>query len=110
MLGFIAPALVRIAAAGVIIYGGYTLWQNRGTSQAAAVLAFAHFVIGAMLLFGYYVQYAALAGVIGIGISLIIPSLFPAKRLSRTTSILLLAICASLLLSGAGAFAFDLPL
>lgn len=123
VLGFFAPTLVRIAAAGVFLYVGYTHWKGRaalcqtrfpiiGQGKWIAWFSVAvHLAIGASLFFGYDTQIGALVGGIaavkGILFSSMYRSAFP---FSRSTYVLLLAICLSLLLSGAGAFAFDLPL
>jgi hypothetical protein len=105
-LGFFAPTIVRIAAAAILLTGAYAHYKNK-----ANVLAVAHAIVGGMLFLGWYTQYAALLGMLGI----VFNALFPG-RLRKTasppwqTSLLLFAILFSLLISGAGAFAFDLPL
>lgn len=120
---FFAPTIVRVAAAALFLYVGYRHWKGResicqtrfpviGQGAWIAWLSTAvQLAIGASLLFGYYTQIGALVGslaaVKGILFGRVYPSAFP---LSRATYALLLAACLSLLLSGAGAFAFDLPL
>jgi len=68
-------------------------------------------ITGALLFTGYLTQAAAIAGALMALKSLIwskrYPQFFP---LNRAASALLLAICLSLIVSGAGSFAFDLPL
>lgn len=68
-------------------------------------------VVGAALIAGYLTQLAALLGTL-MAIKCIVwrgryPQFFP---LDRVASALLLVICLSLVVSGAGAFALDLPL
>ena len=123
VLGFFAPTIVRVAVGFVFLYAGYTHYLKRdmignttfpiigkGDWIAWGSILF-HTAVGAMLIFGYYTQIAALLGGIGA-----LKGLWFAHRyrevfvFTRSTYILLAAICASLLLSGAGAFAFDIPL
>ncbi len=121
--GFFAPTLLRVAAALVFLYMAYTVYQHR--AQAArtpmpmvglqpwapgfAVLAYS--IIGVSLLLGYYAQIGAILGAIAALKELFwgarMQALFP---LSRAGSLLLLSICLSLIVTGAGALAFDLPL
>ena len=123
MFGFFAPTLVRVAAAALFIYAGYIHWQKReaigrmtfpvigrGEWVAWGSVIF-HVAVGGALLFGYYTQVAALFGTIGSLKGLVFAKYYREVFVySRATYILLAAICLSLLLSGAGAFAFDLPL
>ena len=67
--------------------------------------------IGATLLMGYLTQLAALVGAV-MALKCLIwrsryPQFFP---LDRAASFMLLAICLSLIVTGAGSYAFDLPL
>lgn len=64
-------------------------------------------VIAVLLVAGAYTQAAALVGAIALAITLIIPSY---RALPRSTLTLLLVMCLSLVITGAGPFAFDLPL
>lgn len=121
--GFFAPTLLRIAAALVFFYGAWAQYSRLaelshvslpvvGRSPTIIWLSIAvHAVIGAMLFFGYYTQIAALLAILGCIKGLVwakkYPRLFP---LCRVDYALVLVICLSLLLSGAGAFAQDLPL
>ena len=123
VFGFFAPTLLRVAVACLFFYAAYSAYKHR---DAAARLRFPiigeapwaggfttliYAVFGFMLFFGYYTQIAALfAGLTSIKGMLFCkryPPLFPYPR---STYVLLLAICLSLLVSGAGAFAYDLPL
>jgi hypothetical protein len=110
MFGFFAPTIVRVVAALILLYGARAHWAARERGGHSLLFAVAHGVIGLMLLFGYYTQLAALAGLVGVVGSFIWPLRTHVPPLPRSTSILLIAIFVSLLLSGAGAFAFDLPL
>jgi len=108
-LGFFAPTVLRLAAAAVLLTGAYAHYKTKGPNSTA--MAAAHALVGGMLFLGWYTQYAALLGIAGIVAGYLLPkSLFKAEPLPWTTSLLLFAIFLSLLVSGAGAFAFDLPL
>lgn len=120
---FFAPTLLRVVVAGVFLYVAYTVYRHRAqaahtslplvgvqpwvTPFAIAVYA----AIGAMLLVGYYTQLAAILGAVAAW-----KEIFWGKRMgalfpfSRMEAVLLFAICVSLLLTGAGALAFDLRL
>jgi len=120
---FFAPTLLRFATASVFLYMAYVVYTHR--AQAAqtplpivgaqwwvpgfTIVVYA--AIGLALLFGYYTQWAAIFGAIAAW-----KEIFWGKRLqalfpfSRGMAFLLLAVCLSLLLTGAGAFAYDLPL
>ena len=120
---FFAPTLLRLAAACAFLYIAYTLWNRRdaisrkpfpliGAQSWPAPLAAVAFAALSFALFcGYYTQWAAILGIIPTLKSLLFarrfPMIFP---LSRVANLLLLAILLSLLLTGAGAFAFDVPL
>ena len=68
-------------------------------------------LIGVGLVMGIYTQLAALLGTVAAVKLLIWRRSYPQFfTLTRDTSALLLAICLTLIVSGAGAFAFDLPL
>lgn len=122
-LGFFAPTIVRIAAGALFLYAARHLWQNRETISSTtfpligrgewiswSMIVF-HLAIGAMLVFGYYTQYAALLAAIGAFKGILWGARYKDVCVfSRSTYVLLLAISLSLLVSGAGAFAFDLPL
>jgi hypothetical protein len=120
---FFAPTLLRIGVALVFLYGAYVQHARLGElSQLRLPLGLrgawiiwlsiiAHGVIGVMLLVGYYTQVAALLAMLG-GIKGVVyakkyPRLFPLCRLEYAFVIL---ISLALLLTGAGAFAYDLPL
>ena len=120
---FFAPTILRVGVAIVFLYGAYVQYSRIeelshlelpvfGRAPWAIWLSIlAHVAIGLMLLLGYYTQIAAILGLLG-GIKGVVyakkyPRLFPLCRLEYGFVIL---ICFSLLLSGAGAFAYDLPL
>ena len=126
-LFFLAPfsaTLLRIAAAYAFLYIANDLVQRRhamilerfpivGNPRPWMVWKSATIatIVGCMLAVGLYTQVAAIVGMI-ISLKCIVfarshASVMP---LSRGTAVLLFIICTSLLFTGAGAVAFDLPL
>ena len=120
----LAATLLRVAAACAIFYVANYIKQNREMIMRTSLpivgnppswmlwfSAIIMFLTAAALFFGYWTQAAAIIGAIiaakmYIG-NAMVPSIIP---LSRGTSALLFVICVSLILTGAGAFALDLPL
>lgn len=123
VFGFFAPTLIRIFVALVFFASAYVLYTRRDElsrmpfiiiGQGAWIVWVALLInvaIGAMLFVGYYTQLAALAGAL-----LALKGLVWGKRygrffvLCRVDYLFVLVMCLSLLLTGAGALAFDLPL
>ena len=123
MLGFFAPTLLRFAAALVFAYLAYRHFENRAKASRIVfplvgsgswIVWFAilsEVAVAAALFAGYYTQIAALVGMV-IALKHIVwrgkyPGFF---WITRSAAFLLFVICLSLLASGAGALAFDLPL
>src|SRR3989344_1425735 len=114
--GFFAPTILRVAVALAFFFGAYVQCVRvRELSQLRFPLVgggawiiwpsiATHAVIGLMFFFGYYTQIAAILGIASSVKGLIYvkkyPRLFPLRRVDY---LFLLVICASLLLSGAGA-------
>ena len=122
-LGFLAPTILRVAVGCLFLYAGYYHWTHRSTignisfpligrgEWIASASALAHVAVGAMFVFGYYVQIAALLGALSALKGLIMVKKFEIVfPYSRSTYVLIIAISFSLLLSGAGLFAFDVYL
>jgi hypothetical protein len=122
-LGFFAPTLLRVAAACAFLFGAYIQYRRLdelskirfpivgGGAWIIWLSIIAHAAIGAMLFFGYYTQIAAILGALGSIKGLIYAKKYPRVfALCRVDYFFVLVICLSLLFSGAGAFAFDLPL
>ena len=120
---FFAPTLIRVAAALVFAYVAWMQWDKRvkishikfpligGGMWIVWVTLIVEAAATLGLLFGYYTQWAAILGAL-LSIKYFVwhnryEETFP---ISRVASVLLLVICLSLLLSGAGALARDLPL
>ena len=119
----LAPFILRVGAAAAFAGIAYILWKRVdelskerfqfGLHGAWLVWLAIFFSVGVAvaLLLGYGTQWAALLGAL-----LSIKGAFWAKRyprffpLCRAEYLLILVICLSLLLSGAGRPAFDIPL
>ena len=122
--GIFAPTLIRVALGAALLYMGVEHYRSRkvvtgllsplmGRAAAgiALLLAVSDVVVGALLVVGAWTQIAALFAILFSGKSLLIrKSLHAILPLSRGTYALLVGMGLSLLLSGAGGFAFDLPL
>lgn len=122
-LGFFAPTILRITVALAFLFGAYL--QHRRLEELSRIRfpivgagawiiwlsIIAHTVIGLMLFFGYYTQIAAILGIVGSIKGIVYAKKYPRLfALCRADYVFILAICLSLLLSGAGAWARDLPL
>ncbi|MBX4192612.1 hypothetical protein KW798_03985 [Candidatus Parcubacteria bacterium] len=116
MFSFFAPTLLRILVAvafGFIAYVHYKRREELKVSLGVWLwIALAIEVLIALSLFlGYYTQIGALAGIIMSGTQAWYAKSHPrATPLCRVDYIFLKVICLSLLISGAGALAFDIPL
>ena len=123
--GIFAPFLLRLSAGIFFFYAGY---QHFGKEQEGLVgeltqkfssfakpisvtLAIVEIVIGLFLIAGFLTQVAALLGAIFMLKLLWFKKSCPClARHEKTVYVLLFVICISLLLTGAGAPAVDLPL
>src|SRR4051812_20043553 len=123
-LTFFAPVPLRLAAAAAFAYAAYMQWIDRaelaeaqypviGRGGAWSIWCFIVFEAATALLLalGLLTQAAAILGIL-ISIKYFIwYSRYPRLMvLARPTSALLFVICVSLLITGAGAYAFDIPL
>ena len=125
LLSFTAfsPFLIRIAVGLYLLIAARHAWENRGAIVAEllpmlrslswpklyAIVAVE--VLSALaLIAGFYTQIGAILGLVvflGLVLSLRrLPSLSP---WTRSVPLLLALLCVTLLLTGAGAFAFDYP-
>lgn len=113
---FLSPlsaTLLRITVAAAFFIAAYLQWQRRRHLSQGLLwgsLLF-HVALGSMLFVGFYTQLAALLGGIGS-----LSGLFKNRSteafvvFSRGSLLLIIVMCLSLLMTGAGAFALDLPL
>ena len=123
--GLLAPFLLRVALGAIFIDFGWNKLRRQKTEKAALfesfgwtpgaryalVLGIAESVIGALLIVGLYTQLAALAAALICVAVLYLKKKYRARwSHDRRLFLLLFFIALSLLLSGAGFFAFDVPL
>jgi hypothetical protein len=120
---FFAPTVLRVAVAIAFLYSAYYTYTHR---KHIAEVAFpvigkaswlgvgstvVHGVLAFMLGAGYNTQVAAILGMLGALKGMLLsrryPGIFP---FARATYALIFIILFSLLLTGAGALAYDLPL
>ena len=106
---FLAPLsalLIRASIAVLFALGAYD--RFRGSSSAVwYVLAILEALAALSLSLGYWAQAGALLALALIALSLVLPTL---RRYPISTLLLLFVMCLSILVTGPGAFAFDLPL
>jgi hypothetical protein len=115
--GFFAPTILRLLVATVLFYLAYQQWVKRVEISKVRSFVFPtlsiifNAIVGVGLFFGYLTQIAALLAIVGFGIGIWLNRRHPhIVIISTATVIILIVICASLLLTGAGAFAMDVPL
>lgn len=125
-LSALAPTLLRVAAGVYLLLLAYRTASARerfaslqypiiGNPPTWLITCAAILLAGISisLVVGFWTQAAALLGALSALKLLILPQrmLSPiATYTQRSTMMLLLALCLSLVITGAGAFAFDLPL
>ena len=105
---FLAPfsaTLIRLTLAVLLVYAA---WRHIGRNDAVArTLGVLEFAAGLALFVGAWTQGVALAAFLGI----LGGYVFPRMRIYPMSTMLLgLVLCLSLVVTGAGIFAFDLPL
>lgn len=125
-LSALSATLLRVVAGAYLLFLAYRIFVTRRESStvtrpiignppswilliAAGITA----IIAVLLITGFWTQAAAIVGTLISLKLLVLPRrfLFPiASDFPRSTAVLLLVICISLIVTGAGAFAFDLPL
>ncbi|MDE2071384.1 MAG: DoxX family membrane protein [Patescibacteria group bacterium] len=125
--GFFAPTLLRIAVAATFFYLAMHTWRHQkytggivlpvvGAQQwMPAFVALVECALAVMFAVGWHTQIAALVGVLVAIKYAIYRRFWPGAGaayipLSASTIALMFVICLSLLISGAGALAYDLPL
>ena len=119
---FFAPTILRVVAAAIILTMAHIhrvrrdeiiklftpILGNLATYILWVVVA-VEAAVGFGLFIGLYTQVAALIGII-LAIRSLVARPQALSPFDRTTDWLLLAVCVSLVFTGAGALAFDIPL
>jgi hypothetical protein len=127
LFSFFAPTLLRLGLACVLGYMALYTWRRAGhlaqvplpligaQSWAPYLASVAEAALGLMFLVGWYTQIAAILGLLGM-LKYVAYRLWWPKVLGEyfpftgVAALLFAVMCLSLLLSGAGALAYDLPL
>ncbi|MEX0917416.1 MAG: DoxX family membrane protein [Candidatus Paceibacterota bacterium] len=121
---FFAPFLLRLALAVFFLSAAQFHFDNRKKisdeiakkwgslgKASARVGSLVEFIIAILLLAGFYTQYAALLAIIVIAKMLFFKRTYPLIAYQSVWAyVFALVIAISLLITGAGAFAFDIPL
>ena len=104
-LSWFAAFMIRITLMLVLAYAGYS---HAGNKQFwIRVLGVGEVVLAGLCLVGVWMQAVALIAAILVGFWIGVRRLAP---LPRSTMLLALVLALSLIVTGAGPFAFDLPL
>ena len=102
-----APLIIRVALALLMLYDGYVL-LGRSQTQAR-VAALCSFIVAALFFVGAWTQLAAILFAVAFLVYLIFPY-GPGTSMPRSTIALAIVMALTLVLTGPGAYAFDLPL
>ena len=104
--GLMAPFLLRLSAGALILIFGWERNQKQYKTQSIF-----YAISGVLLVVGLYTQIAAIVGLILLRFDMWADKkTAPVSRECRIVDILLNVILISLLFTGPGFFAFDLPL
>ena len=101
----IATTLIRITVATVFALAAWKHFADNETREKAVSVL--EGIVATALAVGFYTQIAAIVGTLVACAWLYAPTLRP---LPKSTVLLILVMCITLVVTGAGAFAFDLPL
>ena len=108
---FLAPLayfLIRVTLGFVCLRTGALLFRTEEASAKRKILGAILTSAGIALIFGIFTQYAALTTFFTLTLTCIRKTSLP--HLTRTTLVLMIIMALSLFITGAGPFAFDLPL
>ena len=116
-LALLAYFILRLFVGGLLLFFGYRLsralpfFPSTGNDYFFRLFALAEIVTALLIIVGAFTQYAAL-GIMSLCIlALISPALRRHELVPQRTVYILLFGCAlTLFITGAGAFAFDLPI
>lgn len=110
LIPFLAPTILRIGVGATILVQESRIVRKYSKQRGAEFITSVFlFISGAFLIIGLYVQLAALYLLLDSIVRLAKPE-YRKKGLNRGFYVLLIAAALSLFLSGAGAFAVDIPL
>lgn len=111
---FLAPlayCILRVALGILLIRFGNRLLQKEPRSVFPTLLGWVEILMGALFIVGFYTQIVALFTIV-LSIPVLVKSntLLHAFPINRATVFLICMIAFSLFITGAGAFAIDLPI
>lgn len=107
----LSPLIIRVVLGVVMFYWGYKGLRDKSTSGTKKLGNAGEAIIGILLVIGLWTQ--AAAGIAAIGLIVCIVGKIKSKAFLTdgvNYTLLLLVLALSLLVTGAGAFSFDLPL
>jgi len=102
---YFAPLILRLAVAFVFFEAARRAWKETNKGKVFSITAG---ILGIALALGAFTQLAAILGIIKI-IVLSFRKTIPSVSYKRTFAALIIAALLSLLLTGPGAIAIDLP-
>jgi uncharacterized membrane protein YphA (DoxX/SURF4 family) len=106
----LAPFLLRLTLGFIFIHWAYKTWKVK-TESSEAVFSILFGVLGLLFIFGLFTQLAGIVSFIYFGIKLygkLKEKAFLTDGVNYYVILLIISFC--LIVSGAGTFAFDLPL
>ncbi len=120
-----SPLLLRVVVGVYFLYWGVQLLKKDRYADCATslrvewgslgilfiwYLSFFEIIVGAFLIVGFLTQAAAIGGMLIAGKLYYLQKTYPSvARNERSTYLLIFVVCLSLLLSGAGVLAIDIP-
>lgn len=109
--GLISPLLIRLTLGAVFLFWSYRAFRNKSASSQDKGVAIIEFLSGILLVIGLWTQAAALVILIDL-IVRIVGKIMKKQFLTDGVNyyFVLLILALSLLVTGAGFLAFDLPL
>lgn len=105
---FLAPFAAFMIRVAVGVMLGMSAYRHVSiATPLMRALGILEGVVALLLILGGYTQAAAMVGFVIVAFALFVPAY---RTFPRSTLVLLLILCLSLVVTGAGPFAFDLPL
>lgn len=107
----LSPFIIRLTLAAVLIVWAYGSFRNSGAKSSDKVIALIESLVALFLIFGHWTQGAALVAIL----DLLVRIGFKIRARQFLTSginyyLIILVLAVSLLFTGAGLFASDMPL
>jgi uncharacterized membrane protein YphA (DoxX/SURF4 family) len=105
-----APLLLRLTLGSIYIFWAYGRLRNRNNKKEM-IFGITELLVGIFFIIGYFTQLVALVSIVILG-TLLVQKIRSGSFLTNGVNyyLILFVISIVLLISGAGFFAFDLPL